>query len=64
LYFAGWKRTVAARASRMGKGIENKLRWTIASRYQLPLGTFLGAGALLFVHFDTWIGWQLTRILR
>ena len=64
LYFAGWKRTVAARASRMGKGIENKLRWTIASRYQLPLGTFLGAGALLFVHFDMWIGWQLTRILR
>jgi hypothetical protein len=25
------------------------LRWTIASQYQLPLGTFLGVAALLIV---------------
>jgi hypothetical protein len=27
------------------------LRWTIASQYQLPLGTFLGIAALLVVYF-------------
>jgi prepilin signal peptidase PulO-like enzyme (type II secretory pathway) len=64
LYFGGWKRGVAKRASRMGKGVESRLRWAIASRYQLPLGTFLGVGALLFVHFDAWIGWELVKILR
>jgi len=64
LYLGGWKRAVARRASRLGKGTESGLRWTIASRYQLPLGTFLGAGALLFVHFDAWIGWELVKILR
>jgi len=64
LYFGGWKKEVARRASRMGKGKENGIRWTIASRYQLPLGTFLGAGALIFVHFDAWIGWELLKILR
>jgi leader peptidase (prepilin peptidase) / N-methyltransferase len=64
LYFGGWKKAIAARASRMGKGKESGIRWTIASRYQLPLGTFLGAGALLFVHFDSWIGSELLKILR
>jgi leader peptidase (prepilin peptidase) / N-methyltransferase len=64
LYFSGWKRKLAERASRMGRGSETGLRWAIASKYQLPLGTFLGAGALLFIHFDAWIGWQLTRFLR
>jgi len=61
MYFSNWKREVAVRASRRGLGTENSLRWTIASAYQLPFGTFLGVGALLFVHLDYRIGlmfWQ------
>lgn len=64
LYFAGWRRAVAARASRRGIGSEAALRWAIASSYQLPFGTFLGIGALLFAHFDSWIGMTLVRMLR
>jgi leader peptidase (prepilin peptidase) / N-methyltransferase len=54
LYLAGWKRDVAERAARRGLGNANTLRWTIASQYQLPLGTFLGAGALLVVYVFPW----------
>ncbi len=50
LYFGGWKSALAKRASRRGLGAERTLRWSIASQYQLPLGTFLGAGALLIVY--------------
>jgi leader peptidase (prepilin peptidase)/N-methyltransferase len=51
LYFAGRHRKLAERASRRGLGTANTLRWTIASQYQLPLGTFLGIAALLVVYF-------------
>ncbi|HEX8837289.1 MAG TPA: prepilin peptidase [Candidatus Acidoferrum sp.] len=51
LYFAGWHRKLAERGSRRGLGTVNGLRWTIASQYQLPLGTFLGIGALAMVYF-------------
>jgi leader peptidase (prepilin peptidase)/N-methyltransferase len=51
LYAAGWQRKLAERASRRGLGSTNTLRWTIASQYQLPLGTFLGIAALLVVYF-------------
>jgi leader peptidase (prepilin peptidase) / N-methyltransferase len=51
LYIAGWNRKLAERASRRGVGGVNALRWTIASQYQLPLGTFLGIAALLVVYF-------------
>ena len=51
LYVTGWQRRLAERASRRGLGGENALRWTIASQYQLPLGTFLGIAALLVVYF-------------
>jgi leader peptidase (prepilin peptidase) / N-methyltransferase len=51
LYFAGWQRKLAERASRRGLGGANALRWAIASQYQLPLGTFLGIAALLVVYF-------------
>jgi len=50
LYAGGWKSRLAKRASTRGLGTENGLRWAIASQYQLPLGTFLGIGALLIVH--------------
>ena len=50
LYFAGWHRKLAERGSRRGLGTVNALRWTIASQYQLPLGTFLGIGALAMVY--------------
>ncbi|HET9995570.1 MAG TPA: prepilin peptidase [Candidatus Acidoferrum sp.] len=50
LYLGGWKSAVAQRASRRGLGTERELRWTIASQYQLPLGTFLGIGALAIVY--------------
>jgi leader peptidase (prepilin peptidase)/N-methyltransferase len=51
LYAAGWRRKLAERASRRGLGSVQGLRWTIASQYQLPLGTFLGIAALLVVYF-------------
>ena len=44
-YQIGWKRGVAIRAARRGMGTETALRWTLAQRYQLPLGTFLAVGA-------------------
>lgn len=50
LFLAGWKNAVAERASRRGIGKINELRWALAMHYQLPLGTFLAAGALLVVH--------------
>jgi len=50
LYFGGWGSGVAKRASRRGLGTEKRLRWAIARKYQLPLGTFLGIGALGIVY--------------
>lgn len=50
LYLGGWKSGLAKRASRRGLGAESSLRWAIASKYQLPLGTFLGIGALVIVY--------------
>jgi leader peptidase (prepilin peptidase)/N-methyltransferase len=50
LYLGRWKSGLAKRASRRGLGTESSLRWTIASQYQLPLGTFLGIGALAIVY--------------
>ena len=50
LYLGGWKSGVAKRASRRGLGTERQLRWAIARQYQLPLGTFLGIGALAIVY--------------
>ncbi len=50
LYLGGWKRGLAKRASRRGLGSVSALRWAIANQYQLPLGTFLGIGALAVVY--------------
>jgi len=50
LYLGGWRSRVARRASRRGLGTERQLRWAIARQYQLPLGTFLGIGALAVVY--------------
>jgi leader peptidase (prepilin peptidase)/N-methyltransferase len=50
LYLGGWQSGLAKRASRRGLGTERNLRWTIARQYQLPLGTFLGIGALAIVY--------------
>lgn len=55
LYLAGWKRRLAERAARRGLGTADGLRWAIASHYQLPLGTFLGVGALAVVFLEPWI---------
>ena len=51
IYFSGYKKRVAERASRRGLGTSAGLRWAIASRYQLPLGTFLAVGALVVTFF-------------
>jgi len=59
LYLAGWNRQLAVRGARRGLGTENRLRWAIVSQYQLPLGTFLGAGAFLVVY---WLPWALQRV--
>jgi len=50
LYASGWQRSLAERASRRNLGTVSSLRWTIASQYQLPLGTFLGIAALVVVY--------------
>ena len=50
LFLLGWNRDLAERANRRGLGSTNALRWTIASQYQLPLGTFLGIAALVVVY--------------
>jgi leader peptidase (prepilin peptidase) / N-methyltransferase len=50
LYLGGWRSGLAKRASRRGLGTEQRLRWAIARQYQLPLGTFLGIGALAIVY--------------
>jgi leader peptidase (prepilin peptidase) / N-methyltransferase len=50
LYLVGWKGKLAERAHRRGLGKLNVLRWTLASQYHLPLGTFLGIAALFVVY--------------
>ena len=50
LYLGGWRSALAKRAHRRRLGTERGLRWAIASQYQLPLGTFLGIGALAVVY--------------
>jgi leader peptidase (prepilin peptidase)/N-methyltransferase len=50
-YLSKTKIQVAERASRRGLGTVGSLRWAIASRYQLPLGTFLGIAAIVVVFF-------------
>ena len=59
LYVGGWKRQLAQRAARRGLADESSLRWAIASQYQLPFGTFLGAGALLAVY---WFPWAMSKL--
>jgi prepilin signal peptidase PulO-like enzyme (type II secretory pathway) len=56
LYLGGWRGALAKRASRRGLGTDRGLRWTIASQYQLPLGTFLGIAALLIVYAAPAVG--------
>ncbi|HEY6127337.1 MAG TPA: prepilin peptidase [Candidatus Acidoferrum sp.] len=56
LFASGWKSALARRASKMGLGKVSGLRWAIASRYQLPLGTFLGIAAFLIMFFGPWTG--------
>jgi leader peptidase (prepilin peptidase) / N-methyltransferase len=58
LYLGGWKKRLAERASQRGLGTVSALRWAIASQYQLPLGTFLGVGALAIVYLGPVIGWE------
>jgi len=55
LYLLGWKRDVAERAARRGLGNVSTIRCAIASQYQLPLGTFLGMGALGVVYSLPWL---------
>lgn len=64
LYATGWKSAVAGRANRRGLGSVSSLRWAICSRYQLPLGTFLGAAALVIVFFARSIDQLAYRFMR
>ena len=64
LYAIGWKRRLAERASRRGLGKISSLRWAIASQYQLPLGTFLGVGALVVVFLFSSSAIDLTPRVR
>ena len=63
LYLVGWQRKLAERASRRGLGSVNNLRWTIATQYQLPLGTFLGIAALAIVYLYGPVGRFLSRVI-
>jgi leader peptidase (prepilin peptidase)/N-methyltransferase len=60
LYAFGWRRKVAERAQRRGLGGASALRWTLATQYQLPLGTFLGIAALLVVYALPWMGYPIS----
>lgn len=55
LYLFGWKRAVAERAAKRGLGGVSAIRWAIASQYQLPLGTFLGIGAMAVAYALPWL---------
>jgi prepilin signal peptidase PulO-like enzyme (type II secretory pathway) len=55
LYLFGWKRNVAQRAAKRGLGKVSAIRWAIASKYQLPLGTFLGIGAMAVAYALPWL---------
>ena len=55
LYAFGWKKRLAERAHRRGLGELSAIRWTLASQYHLPLGTFLGIAAFLVVYAMPWI---------
>ena len=54
LFVAGWQRKLAERAHRRRLGSLTSLRWTLASQYHLPLGSFLGVAALLVVYAAPW----------
>jgi leader peptidase (prepilin peptidase) / N-methyltransferase len=47
MYAGGAGRRLAERASRRRLGSVSQIRWLIASKYHLPLGTFLGIAALI-----------------
>jgi leader peptidase (prepilin peptidase)/N-methyltransferase len=55
LYLFGWKKNVAERAAKRGLGSVSAIRWAIASKYQLPLGTFLGIGAMVVAYALPWL---------
>ena len=55
LFLFGWQRKLAERAHRRGLGSLLSLRWALAAQYQLPLGSFLGIGALLVVYGGPWL---------
>jgi leader peptidase (prepilin peptidase) / N-methyltransferase len=55
LFLLGWQRPLAERAQRRGLGKLTALRWMLAAQYQLPLGSFLGVGALLVVYATPWL---------
>jgi leader peptidase (prepilin peptidase)/N-methyltransferase len=55
LFSLGWRSKLAQRAHQRGLGSVTSLRWTLASQYQLPLGTFLGIGAFFVVYGFPWL---------
>jgi leader peptidase (prepilin peptidase)/N-methyltransferase len=58
LFIFGYKRAVADRAARMGLGSATSIRFVLARRYQLPFGTYLGAGGMATVFFgSTTLAW-------
>ena len=64
LFMSGWKSRVAKRACRRGLGTVSSMRWALSSRYQLPLGTFLGFAALVVVFFRPWLEMLAYRFMR
>jgi leader peptidase (prepilin peptidase) / N-methyltransferase len=64
MYAGGAGRRLAERASQRGLGTVNQIRWSIASQYHLPLGTFLGIAALIVVFMFSSFSIDLAPRLR
>jgi leader peptidase (prepilin peptidase) / N-methyltransferase len=60
LFAFGWRRELAERAHRRGLGGLTSLRWTLASEYQLPLGSFLGIAVFVVLFALPWFGFALS----
>jgi hypothetical protein len=63
--FAGLSESaLAKRARQRGLRMDRGLRWRIAKKYGLPLGTFLGIGALAIVYLGPVIRWEWPALWR
>jgi leader peptidase (prepilin peptidase)/N-methyltransferase len=65
LFIGVWETPLMMRARRRGLRMDRGLRWRIARKYALPLGTFLGIGALAMVYLAPLAAseWPVLRVM-